>query len=435
MEEALGKGEGFVVKKLEPVMVPPASKTDDGFYFLSNLDCYQNLILTTIYCYKSDPKRSNSNACEVIKPALAEVLVHYYPFAGRIAENDSDGKLKIDCTGEGVPFVEAVADCELEVLGDTAKSSNFEMLGKLVHTYPRSKNILEIPLLTAQVTKFKCGGFVLGLAINHCMADGICAIEFVNSWAEITRGSPISVFPFLDRTIINSRQPLKIEFPHNEFYEIKDVPKNILPSTSKDDELIRKSFCFKEKMLTHLRTLAMEDGEVEKCSNFTVVAAHTWRVMTESLNMEADQQTKLVFAVDLRSKFDPPLPKGYFGNAIFHPCCLCNAGELTSKPLWFAVKLVQDAIKSVTEEYARSAIDNYEVKRVNPLATYTLFISSWTRLGFHDIDFGWGKPTQTTLANPGPNLCFVLPQNEENKDLNILMVMTASLMNSFSELI
>ncbi|XP_042499830.1 omega-hydroxypalmitate O-feruloyl transferase-like [Macadamia integrifolia] len=427
-------GEGiFEVKKLEAVLVPPASKTDDGLYFLSNLDLYQNLILTTIYCYKSDTTRSNCNACEVIKQALAEVLVHYYPFAGRIAINDSDGKLVIDCTGEGVPFVEAVADCELEVLGDTTKSSNFEILEKLVHIFPRSKNILEIPLLTTQVTKFKCGGFVLGLATNHCMADGISAVEFANSWAEIARGSPITVLPFLDRTIIKSRQPLKIEFPHNEFHEIKDVPKSIL--ASKDDELIPKSFCFKEKMLVHLRSLAMEDGEVEKCSNFTLVAAHTWRVMIESLKMEDDQLTKLVFAVDLRSKFNPPLPKGYFGNAIFHPCCLCSAGELRSKPLWFAVKLVQEAIKSVTEEYARSAIDYYEEKRANPLATYTLFISSWTRLGFYDIDFGWGKPTQTTLANPGPNLCFTLPQGEGKKDLNILMVMAASLMKAFEELI
>ncbi|XP_042499427.1 omega-hydroxypalmitate O-feruloyl transferase-like [Macadamia integrifolia] len=430
MTESMEK-EAFVVEKFEPVSVPPAFKTIDGVYFLSNLDLYQNLTISNLFCYKSETRTSNNNACEVIKQALAEVLVHYYPFAGRLGIS-SEGKLVVNCTGEGAIFVEAVADCDLDLLGNITKL-NFGMLGKLVHTYPISQNILEIPLLTVQVTRFKCGGFVLGVANNHCMADGIAINDFLSSWAQIARGSPMTIFPFLDRSILSSRQPPKNEFPHQEFYEIKDVPKSVL--ASKDEEFVRKSFCLKDKKLNHLRTLAMEDGKIEKCSNFTLVAAYTWRVMTEALQMEADQQTKLVFAVELRSKFKPPLPKGYFGNAVFHPCCLCSAGELTSKPFSFAVKLVQDAIKSVTEEYVRSAIDHYEVKGTNPYGAYTLFISAWSKLGFLDNDFGWGKPTQSTLGNPGPNLCFTLPQSEDKKDVNFLMVMASSLMNSFEGLI
>ncbi|XP_042496424.1 omega-hydroxypalmitate O-feruloyl transferase-like [Macadamia integrifolia] len=430
MAESLEK-KGFVVEKFEHVSVPPAFKTINGVYFLSNLDLYQNITISTIYCYKSETRTSNNDACEVIKQALAEVLVHYYPFAGRLGI-DSEGKLVVNCTGEGAIFVEAVANCDIDVLGDVI-NLNFGTLGKLVHTYPISQNILEMPILTVQVTRFKCGGFVLGVAHNHCISDGIASMEFLSSWAEIARGSPRTIFPFLDRSILSSRQPLKIEFPHQEFYEIKEFPKSVL--ASKDEELVRKSFCLKEKKLNHLRTLAMEDRKIEKCSNFTLVAAYAWLAITEALQMEPDHQTKLVFAVDLRSKFNPPLPKGYFGNAVFHPCCLCTAGELTSKPFSFAVKLVQDAIKSVTEEYARSAIDHYEVKGTNPFGSYTLFISSWTKLGFLDNDFGWGKPTQTTLANPGPNLCFTLPQSEDKKDVNILMVMASSLMHTFEGLI
>ncbi|KAJ4978135.1 hypothetical protein NE237_008915 [Protea cynaroides] len=429
MTELLEK-EAFVVEKLEPVSVSPAVKTMDELYFLSNLDLYQNLTISTLFCYKSDTRSTNNDVCEVIKQALAEVLVHYYPFAGRLAM-DSDGKLVVNCTGEGAVFVEAVANCKLGLLGDISKS-DFKMLGKLVHTCP-SSSIIEMPLLVVQVTRFKCGGFVLGVANNHCMADGVSIVEFVNSWAETARGLPITVLPFLDRRIMRSRQPPKIEFSHHEFYEMKDIPKSVL--ASKDEVLVRKSFCFNDKKVTQLRTLAMEDGKVENCSNFTLVAAYTWRVMTEALKMEDDQQTKLVFAVNLRSKFNPPLPKGYFGNAIFHPCCICSAGELTSKPLSFAVKLVQDAIKSVNEEYVRSAIDSYEVKGANPFAAFTLLISAWTKLGFLDIDFGWGKPDQITLGNPGPNLCFTIPQSGDKKDLNILMVLAESLMKAFEGLI
>ncbi|KAK1396145.1 hypothetical protein POM88_006008 [Heracleum sosnowskyi] len=90
----------------------------------------------------------------------------------------SDGKLIVQCTNRGVPFVEAVAGCNIGILGNITFQDP-AMLSKLVHTDSAAKNIFEIPLLTVQVTRFKCGGFVMGMTINHCMVDGISAMEFV----------------------------------------------------------------------------------------------------------------------------------------------------------------------------------------------------------------------------------------------------------------
>ncbi|XP_042484458.1 omega-hydroxypalmitate O-feruloyl transferase-like [Macadamia integrifolia] len=428
--ESAGKNENFLVTKSVPVIVKPASKTNGGLFFLSNVDQYQCLIISTVYSYKPST-RSSDNVFEVIKQALAEVLVHYYPLAGKLIVG-SDGRLVVECTGEGVPFIEATTTHELEALGNLTKS-NFGILGQLVHTLPPTKSILEVPLLAIQVTRFNCGGFVLGVAINHSMVDGLCAMEFISSWAEIAKGSPITVLPFLDRAVMKAREHPKIEFPHHEFFQIKDLPKTI--TASEDEIFLIKSFSFNVERLEQLKRSAMEDGLIERCSSFVVVAAYTWRIMTESLKMEADEMTKLVFPVDLRSKFNPPFPKGYFGNAIFHTGCLCSAGELTSKPLSFAVQMVQDSIKLVTEDYVRSAIDHYEVNRKNPMATYTLFLSTWSKLDFLTTDFGWGKPNQVMLGNPGPNLCFILPQEEGKKDVDILVVMKESLMNTFEDVI
>lgn len=138
------------VKQGEPTLVSPAEETEKGLYFLSNLD--QNIAVTvrTIYCFKSDEK-DNSKAGEVIKNALKKALVHYYPLAGRLAIS-SEGKLIVDCTGEGAVFVEAEADCTIEDIGDTTKPDP-ETLGKLVYDIPGAKNILEVPPLVAQVCK------------------------------------------------------------------------------------------------------------------------------------------------------------------------------------------------------------------------------------------------------------------------------------------
>jgi omega-hydroxypalmitate O-feruloyl transferase len=77
-----------------------------------------------------------------------------------------------------------------------------------------------------QVTRFKCGGFVLGLCMNHCIAaDAFVASEFLVAWGELARGSVYisHLAPNLDRTLLNKRSPLRIEFPHLEFREIDEV--------------------------------------------------------------------------------------------------------------------------------------------------------------------------------------------------------------------
>ncbi|MBA0697706.1 hypothetical protein Goari_021235, partial [Gossypium aridum] len=100
----------------EPTLVSPAEETPKDLYFLSNLDQNIAVIVRTIYCFKSDEK-GNDDAGEVIKDALRKVLVHYYPLAGRLTIS-SEGKLIVDCTGEGALFVKAEANCTMEEIGD-----------------------------------------------------------------------------------------------------------------------------------------------------------------------------------------------------------------------------------------------------------------------------------------------------------------------------
>lgn len=254
-----------------------------------------------------------------------------------------------------------------------------------------------------QVTKFKCGGFTVGVALNHCMADGITAMEFINSWAETTRGMALKMgAPFLDRSILASRQPPKYHFPHNEFKEIEDISNMKL--LYQKEQIVYKSFKFDLKKVNRLKKQATEDGSIKNCTTFMVLTAHIWRARSKALKMKHNQETKLLFAVDGRSKFNPPLPKGYFGNGIYLTCCLCTAGELIEKPLSFAIQNVQNAIKMLTEEYIRSGIDYFEETRARPSLTATLTVTTWTKLAFNTTDFGWGEPTQTG--------CVTLPEKE-----------------------
>ncbi len=87
---------------------------------------------------------------KVIREALAQALVFYYPFAGRLREGEPGGKLILECNAEGVMFIEADADVALEQFGD-ALHPPFPCVDKLLYDVLGSGEILNCPLLLIQV--------------------------------------------------------------------------------------------------------------------------------------------------------------------------------------------------------------------------------------------------------------------------------------------
>ena len=67
-------------------------------------------------------------------------------------------KLAVDCTGEGVLFVEADADVGLEHFGDPLLPP-FQCLEELIFDVPDSSAILNTPLLLFQVTSERSSFF------------------------------------------------------------------------------------------------------------------------------------------------------------------------------------------------------------------------------------------------------------------------------------
>ncbi|KAF8409760.1 hypothetical protein HHK36_005839 [Tetracentron sinense] len=417
----------FRVRRMETTLVRPAAETYRGLYFLSNLDQNMAYMVELVFCFKGNGGKRRDNVSEVIKQALAKVLVHYYPLAGSLTLS-SDGKLIVNCTGEGVPFAEAISDYEIEVLGDVTVLNEPSKLRNLVLSFDSATNVTELPLLTVQVTSFKCGGFVLGIGMNHCMTDLPTLMEFIHSWAEIARGLPLTILPSLDRSILRSRQPAKIEFAHHEF------EKNEKVFNIQEEQLLYRSFSFNPGKMTLLKTKALEDGVINKCTNFTVLSAFLWRARTRALKMDPNQQTKLLIAVDVRSKLNPPLPKGYFFSGITFTCCLCTAGELTTKPLSFAVKLVQEAIELATEDYIRSAIDYFEITRGRTSIENTFMVSKWTGLPFYNADFSWGDPIKVGPATIKHNWAVFVPDGKESKNTIVSLCLPVSAMKIFQEM-
>jgi hypothetical protein len=102
------------VAKSPPVLVPPAEPTPSGVLPLSSIDKTAAVRVSVDFIQVFPPSSDGAGGDQVaaMRGGFARALVPYYPVAGRIAE-PSPGDLVVDCTGEGVWFVEAAASCSL----------------------------------------------------------------------------------------------------------------------------------------------------------------------------------------------------------------------------------------------------------------------------------------------------------------------------------
>ncbi|KAL3573024.1 hypothetical protein D5086_026928 [Populus alba] len=110
--EGTGKhgGDQLSIRKSELVLIEPETRTHSGFFFLSNLDKVITNFVHIVYLYKAKKGGGGLNTLsDIFKQSMAKILVHYYPLAGRLRLG-SDGKYNVECTNEGVLFVEARAN-------------------------------------------------------------------------------------------------------------------------------------------------------------------------------------------------------------------------------------------------------------------------------------------------------------------------------------
>lgn len=144
----------FAVRRRTPELVSPAEPTPRGLRYLSDIDDQEGLRfqIPVLQIYRSDPSMNGRDPAKVIREALAKTLVFYYPFAGRLREGRGR-KLMVDCTGEGVMFIEADADVTLAEFGDELQPP-FPCLEELLYDVPGSGEVLNCPLLLIQVNLF-----------------------------------------------------------------------------------------------------------------------------------------------------------------------------------------------------------------------------------------------------------------------------------------
>ncbi|XP_015897299.3 alcohol acyl transferase 1 allele RGa-like [Ziziphus jujuba] len=380
----------FKVKRCEPELIVPAKPTPHEVKKLSDIDNQKGLRKHTyaVWFYKkgSSPSMEGKDPVKVIREAIGKALVFYYPLAGRLKE-DSNGKLMVDCNGKGILFIEADADIELEQLGHTILPP-FPFLQEVLYAVPGTENVVDCPLWLIQVTRLRCGGFIVATRHNHTMVDAFGVAQFMNAVGKMARGEQWpSVLPVWHRELLNARNPPRVTHIHHEYQrEINDAKLDIDLTN-----LSHVSFLFGPDQIKAIRK-QLPPHLANSCSRFELITACIWKCRTLALNLDPEEVVQITCAFNGRGKgFALNLPVGYYGNAVDFLTAISKAGVLCKNPLGYALELLKKSRSDMNEEHIRSVTDFIVTKQPRGYKLKGNFIvSDLSKVGFPEVDFGWG---------------------------------------------
>ncbi|KAK9691161.1 hypothetical protein RND81_09G180000 [Saponaria officinalis] len=396
----------MTLKIKETLMIRPIKDTPRVTLELTRLD----MIIrspnshTTIFFIYNPPNPSYKFDTETGKKALSQILVPFYPLAGRLKLNANNTRYIIDCAGQGALYVEAETTQSLSDFGDFGPGPELRKL--VIPACDYTKDLSSIPLLMGQLTRFKCGGLCFGFALHHHVADGASLGLFLYSLLVLYRGFDCPLQPNHDRIIhLAPRNPPQIKYPHPEFDPpIPSFPPN--GSLSGDSEKKQRLFKLTQEQIDKLKqeaTSQLKDKcKITRLSTYEILTAHIWRSTCKARNLSPDQEVKLYIPVDGRFVLkNPTLPDEYFGNVLLFSICTLRVSEITTMPFSYVATKVHEAVRRMNdEEYLRSAIDYLETRPELPeplMGFYKsmyphLLVNSWAKMPLHLADFGFGLP-------------------------------------------
>uniref|UniRef100_A0A452XYQ4 Anthranilate N-benzoyltransferase protein 1 n=1 Tax=Aegilops tauschii subsp. strangulata TaxID=200361 RepID=A0A452XYQ4_AEGTS len=290
---------------------------------------------------------------DALKAGLVAAVARFPHLAGRFAADDH-GRKCFHLNDAGVLVLEATADADL------ADALAHDVPAHINELYPKAeKERANEPIFQAQLTRYACGGLVIGTACHHQVADGQSMSVFYTAWASAVRtDSAVLMSPFVDRSAtVVPRSPPTPAYDYRNIEFKGELSRSHSYGVLPMDRIKNLAVHFPDEFIADLKARVGT-----RCSTFQCLLAHAWKKVR-----------------DLLSSSYPTV-----------------------------VAAIRDAVALVDDEYIQSFIDFGEAERgviedggeelASTAATPgTMFcpdleVDSWLGFRFHDLDFGCGPP-------------------------------------------
>ncbi|KAL9240802.1 hypothetical protein vseg_014980 [Gypsophila vaccaria] len=394
MEETLN----VQVIVLSSEMVKPSTPTPNHLktFTLSYVDQILPLVppflSTGLVFYTAPPPTEPPLDITRLKSSLSKTLSRFYPLAGRIKQSN------IDCNDEGIPFIETHVNCPLSCF--LSLPNKLESMPKFLP--PRESlgikddtmTVTELAHLAIQVNVFTCGGVAIGWYDIHKVMDGSSSATFFKHWTALASQCYDNLIqPDFDATV--TAFPPLTKAPQLQWEN--GIESHVVPKSP----TIVKSFVFQSSAIAALQKRAASKL-VPNPTRYLALAGFIWEHVMASkcsdFRSNGYTDTVLQVTLDLRPRINPPLPRGSIGNLV--NTAVARAENPTQ--MQDLVVEIHEAVTKVKSEIGgyqgENAVQNVRKnwnELIDVMSEYkerAYKLVSWSKLGFSDLDFGFGKP-------------------------------------------
>lgn len=269
--------------------------------------------------------------------------------------------------------------------------------------------------------------------LHHMLADAASCFHFINAWAEMSRGLPISIAPIFDRTLLD----VHVDVPtsptvHHLDFSPNTVAQNI-PFQSNAESVSTAILKLSVERINILKQKSKENhGPHIKYSRLEILASHLWRCACKARGLSDDQVSKLYIAINGRSRLKPTIPSGYFGNVIVSAESICLSKNIQSEPLNSTVDRIHQTIKQIDDKYLKSFL--VHLKQQSDLVVPKLGFDSYkspnfcvsqaSNMAVYEANFGWGKPmyARPAIFN-AEGTAFIFPSPINDGSLSVVITL------------
>ena len=390
------------------------------------------------------PPFSTARLLDHLQAALADALVAYYPVAGRFVteqeQHPAGCSVYIDCHGQGVDIIHAVADgvAIADAIPPDADvprlvQSLFPLDGAVNHDGHH------LPLFVVQVTDLADGVFV-AFVYNHALSDGTAFWDFLNVWAGSARARLSSGSgadnqnqnqlppPLLERWSPDGSGAVVLPYP-----DLTGLIERLSPPPLRE-----RMLHFSAESLAALKERARQEllaagdaAGAAAVTRFQALSSLVWRCVTRARRLAPEQPTVCRAAINNRARLRPQLPPEYFGNTIYAISTeAVRAGELLERGHGWAAAAVGRAVAAHTDADIRARVAAWTAKPVLYTLRYFdpsgVMMGSSPRFDMYGCDFGWGKPlaARSGRANKFDGKASLYPGREGGGSIDAELVLT-----------
>jgi len=411
----------------------------------------ERIFFYTLPSSHSHPTFFFENFVPKLKSSLSLTLQHFLPLAGNIVWPSDSPKpfIQFNPNEDGVSLLLAQCDDD-DVSFDKILEPNSPQETSLSRSFvPHLESSdSSTSIISLQITLFPESGFSIGISTHHAVLDGKSSTMFIKAWSSIYKSleeetkspnlEPL-LEPFLEREVIKDPNDFEnlfintwnrisshfdksnersIQIMSNAFQPIvKDSVRATFELTREDLEKINNRVLSK---WNNIEEGSQEQEPPKKLSTFVLTCAYVSVCMAKAIQQsESDKKQKFSFGfpVDCRSRFDPPIPKNYFGNCVSNHIIDTDPYDFTKED---GVVIVAKKIYNKAKEMDKGFLDGIETLTSRYIVMVGegvkgIALAGSTRFGVYEIDFGFGRPSKVEITSIDRGLTIGLTESKDLK--------------------